>query len=72
MMNCKFSGGFKYYGSFVILDCTCPLILGMEFFSTIKPDINWSDRKVFVRSKGKYLTLQTCEVQFGASGLLQQ
>ena len=53
-MNVKFAGGFKYCGTFVILDCSCPLILGMQFFTSVKPDIKWSDRKVFVHSKKGY------------------
>ena len=42
----------------------------MDFFSTVKPDINWSERKVFVRNKGKYIQLHTVDVDFGSSGLL--
>jgi hypothetical protein len=34
-------GKFRYYGPFYVLDCPVPLILGMQFFSDLHPQIDW-------------------------------
>jgi hypothetical protein len=36
VLNVKF-GGFRYVGTFYILDCNVPLILGMAFFTKVQP-----------------------------------
>jgi hypothetical protein len=35
VMNVKFAGGFRYASTFFVLDCDVPLILGMQFFSSV-------------------------------------
>jgi hypothetical protein len=34
-MNIKFAGGLKYASAFYVMDCSVPLILGMQFFSAV-------------------------------------
>ena len=35
VLHVKFSGGLKYASTFYVMDCNVPLILGMQFFSSV-------------------------------------
>lgn len=35
VLHVKFAGGLKYASTFYVLDCNVPLILGMQFFSSV-------------------------------------
>jgi hypothetical protein len=55
ILNVKFGGGLKYASTFYVLDCDVPLILGMQFFSSVQPEIDWKSKSVVVKCKGRYL-----------------
>lgn len=46
-------GKYVYYGPFYILDCAVPLILGMEFFVKVRPQVDWAERSVCIQSRGE-------------------
>ena len=53
---------FEYEGPFHILDCSVPLILGMEFLVGVQPHIDWLNRQVSINSNGKFTSVQTVSV----------
>jgi hypothetical protein len=55
VLNIKFAGGLRYASTFFVMDCNVPLILGMQFFSAIQPEIDWKSKSVVVKCKGKYI-----------------
>lgn len=42
---------------FYVLNCDVPLILGMQFFSKVKPFIDWGQKTVYVNERGKFKKL---------------
>lgn len=55
-LRVKFNN-WKYVGPFYALECAVPLILGMQFCSTVKPRIDWGSRKVFITYIGRDIEL---------------
>lgn len=70
-LHVKF-GSFHYFGTFYVLQCDVPLILGMQFFRKIRPEIDWKSGSVFVRNRGKYVCLPSVGLQNGQQQVVQK
>ncbi len=46
-------GPYSYIGSFEVLDCEVPLILGMSFLAKVAPRIDFNAKSVCVQHGGK-------------------
>lgn len=63
-LNVKF-GKFRYFGPFHVLDYSVPLILGMEFLSSTKPDVDFYHKTVVVHKRKCKYELPTVELMSG-------
>lgn len=57
VLNVSF-GAFSYAGTFTLLDADVPPILGMSFFREVCPIVDWQQRKVCVKRRGRVFDLK--------------
>ena len=55
-------GQYHFIGRFQLLDCSVPLILGMEFLDKVQPEVDFAMKRVAVVHKKCTYQLPTCVI----------
>ena len=58
-------GGYLYSGKFFVLNCDVPLILGMQFLSDVRPQVDFSNKLVSVCHNKVLYKLPTTRIVSG-------